>query len=167
MIPTQPILAVLLKFLSHTWGSPPSFNFVSKLCPISIESNSFLLSMAFPQWVSLFLFFFIHFLRPTLPEEMSQTPVNFLDLARTPEVFDWMVGIRRRLHENPELSFEEFETSKIIRAELDQMGIPYTYPIAVTGIVGYIGTGEPPFVAIRADMDALAMLCRSVSILCV
>ena len=70
---------------------------------------------------------------------------------------DWMVGIRRKIHENPELGYEEFETSKIIRDELDLMGIPYKFPVAVTGVVGYIGTGKPPFVALRADMDALAM----------
>ena len=51
----------------------------------------------------------------------------------------------------------EMEVSKFIRAELDQMGILYTHPIAGTGVVGYIGTGGPPFVAIRADMDALAV----------
>ncbi|KAL5768693.1 hypothetical protein ACOSP7_015239 [Xanthoceras sorbifolium] len=120
--------------------------------------------MAFSELVSFF--FTMYLLLPTpissnnislSPEELAQIPVNFLDLAKKPDVFDWMVGIRRKLHENPELSFEEFETSKLIRAELDQMGIPYTYPIAVTGIVGYIGTGGPPFVALRADMDALAM----------
>ncbi|KAK0570897.1 hypothetical protein LWI29_008123 [Acer saccharum] len=119
--------------------------------------------MAFFKWVSFFITMYLLMPKPISsiislsPEELAQTPVNFLDLARKPEVFDWMVGIRRKLHENPELSFEEFETSKFIRAELDQMGIPYTYPIAVTGIVGYIGTGGPPFVAIRADMDALAV----------
>lgn len=68
-----------------------------------------------------------------------------------------MISIRRRIHEHPELGFEEFETSKLIRTELDLMGIPYKYPLAVTGVVGYVGTGEPPFVAVRADMDALAM----------
>jgi len=119
--------------------------------------------MGFSQWLSL-TFIFHAFLslpissEPSLsPEVLPQIPVNFLELAKRPEVFDWMVGIRRKIHENPELGFQEFETSKLIRAELDQMGIPYKYPLAQTGVVGYIGTGSPPFVAIRADMDALAM----------
>ncbi|KAL6996386.1 IAA-amino acid hydrolase ILR1-like 4 [Sarracenia purpurea var. burkii] len=81
----------------------------------------------------------------------------FLNHAKKKEVFDWMVGIRRKIHENPELGYEEFETSELIRAELDKMGVPYKYPIAVTGVVGFVGSGKPPFVAIRADMDALAM----------
>lgn len=68
-----------------------------------------------------------------------------------------MVRIRRKLHEHPELGFEEFETSKLIRSELDLMGVKYRYPVAITGVVGYIGTGEAPFVALRADMDALPM----------
>jgi IAA-amino acid hydrolase len=82
---------------------------------------------------------------------------NFLEIAKKPQVFDWMVSVRRRIHEHPELGYEEFETSKVIREELDKMGISYKYPIAITGIVGYIGSGKPPFVAIRADMDALSM----------
>ncbi|VVB16232.1 unnamed protein product [Arabis nemorensis] len=80
---------------------------------------------------------------------------KFFESAKTPEVFDWMVRIRRKIHENPELGFEEFETSKLIRSELDLIGVKYRYPVAITGVIGYIGTGEPPFVALRADMDAL------------
>ncbi|CAL5195574.1 unnamed protein product [Lathyrus oleraceus] len=82
---------------------------------------------------------------------------NFLEIAKTPEVFDWMVSIRRKIHENPELGYEEFDTSKLIRSELDKMGIPYKHPVAITGVIGFIGTGLPPFVALRADMDALPM----------
>jgi metal-dependent amidase/aminoacylase/carboxypeptidase family protein len=41
------------------------------------------------------------------------------------------------------------------------MGIRYKYPVAVTGVIGYVGTGGPPFVAVRADMDALSMQVRS------
>ncbi|KAJ4907740.1 IAA-amino acid hydrolase ILR1-like 1 [Raphanus sativus] len=89
--------------------------------------------------------------------DASRTPTKFLELAKSPEVFDWMVRIRRKLHEHPELGFEEFETSKLIRSELDLMGVKYRYPVAITGVVGYIGTGEAPFVALRADMDALPM----------
>ncbi|XP_057772278.1 IAA-amino acid hydrolase ILR1-like 4 isoform X1 [Salvia miltiorrhiza] len=112
----------------------------------------------------LFLFFIQLFLcKPIFaekilsPEELSEIPKNFLNFAKKDEVFDWMVGIRRKIHENPELGYEEFETSKLVREELDKMGIPYKYPFAITGVVGYIGTGEPPFVAIRADMDALSL----------
>ncbi|KAF5939291.1 hypothetical protein HYC85_023550 [Camellia sinensis] len=91
------------------------------------------------------------------PKELAYVPVNFLSLAKSPELVDWMVGIRRKIHENPELGFEEFKTSELIRAELDKMGIPYKHPVAITGVVGFVGTGKPPFVALRADMDALAM----------
>ncbi|CAF1764914.1 BnaC09g33210D [Brassica napus] len=89
--------------------------------------------------------------------DASQFPKKFLELAKTPEVFDWMVRIRRKIHENPELGYQEFETSKLIRSELDIIGVKYRHPVAVTGVIGYIGTGEPPFVALRADMDALTM----------
>ncbi|XP_058180867.1 IAA-amino acid hydrolase ILR1-like 4 [Rhododendron vialii] len=88
---------------------------------------------------------------------LSEFTASFLKYAKEKDVFDWIVGVRRKIHENPELGYEEFETSKLIRSELDKMGIPYKYPVAVTGVVGFIGTGRPPFVAIRADMDALAM----------
>ncbi|ESQ42752.1 hypothetical protein EUTSA_v10013558mg [Eutrema salsugineum] len=89
--------------------------------------------------------------------DVSGIPTKFLDLAKSPEVFDSMVRIRRKIHENPELGYEEFETSKLIRSELDLIGVKYRYPVAITGVIGYIGTGEPPFVALRADMDALNM----------
>lgn len=90
-------------------------------------------------------------------EGPTSIPVNFLNMAKKAKIFEWMVSVRRAIHENPELGFEEFETSKLIRNELDKMGISYKYPVAVTGVVGYIGSGKPPFVALRADMDALAM----------
>ncbi|CAL0327417.1 unnamed protein product [Lupinus luteus] len=78
-----------------------------------------------------------------------------LSMARRPEMVEWIRKIRRRIHENPELAFEEIETSGLIRKELDMMKISYRYPVAKTGIRAWIGTGGPPFVAIRADMDAL------------
>ncbi|EHA8586853.1 IAA-amino acid hydrolase ILR1-like 6 [Cocos nucifera] len=80
---------------------------------------------------------------------------EILWLARRPETVEWLKGVRRRIHENPELAYEEVETGKLIREQLDGMGVEYRFPVALTGLVATIGTGGPPFVAIRADMDAL------------
>ncbi|KAJ8422570.1 hypothetical protein Cgig2_006743 [Carnegiea gigantea] len=112
-------------------------------------------------WVSIFLCFQLLLPRHSLSNcsfrsyELEEIPKYFLNQTQKCELSDWMVGIRRKLHENSELGFEEFETSRVIREKLDKLGIPYKYPPAVTGVLGFIGTGKPPFVALRADMDAL------------
>ncbi|KAL2338000.1 hypothetical protein Fmac_012446 [Flemingia macrophylla] len=109
------------------------------------------------KWFHSLIIFHVLIATPisSLTESSTQLSTNFLDIAKKAEVFDWMVKIRRKIHENPELGYEEFETSKLIREELDKLGIPYRHPVAVTGVIGFIGTGTSPFVAIRADMDAL------------
>uniref|UniRef100_A0ACD5XE15 Uncharacterized protein n=1 Tax=Avena sativa TaxID=4498 RepID=A0ACD5XE15_AVESA len=84
-------------------------------------------------------------------------PTGLLRRAKEAEFMEWMVGVRRRIHENPELGYEEFATRELVRRELYTMGIPYKHPFAVTGVVATVGTGGPPFVALRADMDALPM----------
>ncbi|KAK3041389.1 hypothetical protein RJ639_001587 [Escallonia herrerae] len=78
-----------------------------------------------------------------------------LKLAKQPENVQWLKSVRRRIHQNPELAFQEFETSRLIRDELTKMEVSFRFPMAVTGIRAVIGTGRPPFVAVRADMDAL------------
>ncbi|WP_207533824.1 M20 metallopeptidase family protein [Desertivirga arenae] len=67
-----------------------------------------------------------------------------------------VVKHRRHLHANPELSFEEYQTSAYIKSALDELGIEWT-AMANTGIVGIIKGAVPSeaVVALRADMDAL------------
>ena len=71
------------------------------------------------------------------------------------EYAEYTVQNRRAIHMNPELQFEEFETAKLVRSELDKMGIAYT-EVAGTGTFGSIGGKKPgKTVLLRADMDAL------------
>lgn len=64
---------------------------------------------------------------------------------------------RRYFHAHPELSFEEFETTKKIAEELEKMDIPYEINEKLgTGLIGWIDGGKPgKTVALRADIDAL------------
>jgi len=69
------------------------------------------------------------------------------------------ISIRRHLHANPELSYQEFETCKYVQAQLTKIGIPFTV-IATTGVLGIIEGKNPTkrVIALRADMDALPIL---------
>lgn len=61
---------------------------------------------------------------------------------------------RRHLHQNPELSLHEYETTTYIASFLDELGISYERPLD-TGLVAYLpGNGEHT-IAYRADIDAL------------
>ena len=66
------------------------------------------------------------------------------------------INIRHHLHAHPELSYEEFETSRYIQQQLTSLGIPFEVK-ATTGVVGLIEGIEPSsrIIALRADMDAL------------
>ena len=68
-----------------------------------------------------------------------------------------VIGIRRHLHQNPELSYEEVETGKYISEKLHEYGIPHQHGVADNGVVGLIKGQNPEkrVVALRADMDAL------------
>ncbi len=71
------------------------------------------------------------------------------------EIFQEAVAIRRKLHEMPELAFEEHKTAAFIKERLEMWGIPYQDGIAGTGIVATLENGAGRCVAMRADMDAL------------
>ena len=77
------------------------------------------------------------------------------DLSK--EFLPKIIDIRRNLHSNPELSFQEFETSKYIKSILADWGIPFQEHIANTGIVVVLKGKNPEksCTALRADFDAL------------
>ena len=76
------------------------------------------------------------------------------ELAR--KYADEFIEVRRHLHANPELSYQEFETSKFVQAKLTTFGIPFEV-LATTGVLGMIKGNNPDsrVISLRADMDAL------------
>jgi amidohydrolase len=73
------------------------------------------------------------------------------------ELFPSVLEVRRHLHKNPELSFQEYNTSKYISEQLIKHGIEVHEGIAGTGLVAFIHGRNPESktIALRADMDAL------------
>ena len=73
------------------------------------------------------------------------------------EYFQEILEIRRYLHKHPELSFNEFQTSKYIKHTLLNWGIEFAEGFAKTGIIvtliGSVKTEK--VIALRADFDAL------------
>ncbi len=76
------------------------------------------------------------------------------DLAK--QYLDEFIAVRQHLHANPELSYQEFETSKFVQSKLTLFGIPFEVK-ATTGVLGMIKGKNPGsrVIALRADMDAL------------
>ncbi len=65
------------------------------------------------------------------------------------------IDLRHIIHQNPELSFEEHETQKILKSAIAELGLK-TYPVAKTGLIVPIKNDEDqPYILLRADIDAL------------
>jgi amidohydrolase len=89
---------------------------------------------------------------------------------------DFLVHTRRTLHAKPELMYNEEETSALIQSLLREMDIPFSTGWAQNknpeihpgkggyGIIADIGTGGQPCILLRADMDALPILEKTVGI---
>lgn len=72
------------------------------------------------------------------------------------EYLDKIITIRREIHKNPELGFEEFKTSNLIKKSLESMGINDIEEMATTGLVAIIDSGKSgKTLALRSELDAL------------
>ena len=78
------------------------------------------------------------------------------------QYFEDAVELRRRIHQQPELSMEEKETSALVREKLREYGISIAELPLETGVIGVLA-GERPgrTILLRADMDALPVEERS------
>jgi len=70
-----------------------------------------------------------------------------------------LIEVRHNFHKHPELSSEEFETTKTLRKLLNYAQIRILDLPLVTGLVAEItGSKEGPIIAIRGDIDALPII---------
>ena len=73
------------------------------------------------------------------------------------KIYPFLVSTRKYLHEHPESSLKEYETSKFIKQELDKINIDYV-TVGETGVLAEIkGKNAGKTIFLRADMDALEM----------
>ena len=71
---------------------------------------------------------------------------------------DYAIKLRREIHRSPELSGNEYNTTKLIRRELEQYGIQVRESGLETGVIADIRGKKPGngrTIAVRADIDAL------------
>jgi amidohydrolase len=73
---------------------------------------------------------------------------------------DWVVSIRRYIHQHPELSYQEYNTAKYIADSLKAAGLHPVEGVAETGVTALIEGKNPAskVVALRADIDALPIV---------
>jgi hippurate hydrolase len=72
------------------------------------------------------------------------------------EAIEEFIGLRRDIHQNPELAYEEHRTSALVAERLRHWGYAVTTGLGGTGVVGQmVRGGSGPRIGLRADMDAL------------
>ncbi len=70
---------------------------------------------------------------------------------------DYLVDLYKNIHQSPELSLQEKETSKRLADELRKVGFEVTENFGGYGVVGILKNGKGPTILYRTDMDALPM----------
>ncbi len=80
---------------------------------------------------------------------------NGVEKALTSKTMDDLEQLYLWLHQHPELSLQETQTSKKLAAELKNAGFEVHENFGGTGVVGILKNGAGPTLLVRADMDAL------------
>jgi amidohydrolase len=81
-------------------------------------------------------------------------------MSKVMEIKDYITGIRRQIHQHPEVGFKEAQTTKLIIKELESYGIEVVPLSTETGVLGVLkgkkrGGNSSRVTALRADIDAL------------
>ena len=71
--------------------------------------------------------------------------------------YEELAEIRHYIHQHPELSGQEYQTTAFLKERLEEFGIRILESGLKTGLIAEIGSGQP-VVALRADIDALPIL---------
>jgi len=86
---------------------------------------------------------------------MKGNIMNVYELAKLEK--DYLINLRRKIHSNPELSWQEYKTCDLICEQLENMGVKYEN-VCGTGVIATIeGSRKNCVIGLRADMDALAI----------
>jgi amidohydrolase len=82
--------------------------------------------------------------------------------ARIDQILPSLIRIRRELHANPQLGYQETYAAAVVQRELAADGIPFEAGLAGTGVVAWLRPGSEPHesdaICLRADMDALPIV---------
>ncbi|HSE09799.1 MAG TPA: amidohydrolase, partial [Nocardioidaceae bacterium] len=77
-------------------------------------------------------------------------------LTAVDECADELIALRRDLHMHPELAWEEERTTKLVARRFEAAGLRVQL-LPKSGLIAEVGSTEGPIVALRADLDALAV----------
>ena len=75
--------------------------------------------------------------------------------------YEELAEIRHYIHQHPELSGQEYQTTAFLKERLEELGIRILESGLKTGLIAEIGSGQP-VVALRADIDALPILNKRI-----
>ncbi len=98
-----------------------------------------------------FLLKFVFLLLPFLVTAQAELELGGFIVRHHSE----LIAFYKKLHQHPELSFEEKETSRLLASELKKLNWQVTENIGGYGVVGVLKNGKGPTILVRTDMDAL------------